>query len=89
MLQMGSQVPNIHSVGAAQKVLASSIQMLQGDINRIMYSITIRRQLNSNVMGSIMKYNQVQNAQALSIPRLKEKPVTIENGAVVIQDQNS
>lgn len=88
LLQMGSQVPNIHSVGAAQKILANSIQMIQGDINRIMYSINIRRQLNSNVMGNIMKYNQEQNAQAASIPRLQEKPVTIENGAVVKQDQN-
>lgn len=87
VLQMGSQVPNIHSVGAAQKVLASSIQMMQGDINRIMYSVNIRRQLNSNVMGEIMKYNQEQNAQAASIPRLGEKPVSIENGAVVKQDQ--
>lgn len=89
MLQMGSQVPNIHSVGAAQKILANAINRIRSEINGIMYSINIRRQLNSNVMGSIMKYNQEQNAQAASIPRLGEKAVSIENGAVVKQDQDS
>ncbi len=89
VLQAGSQVPNIHSVAAAQKVLTQSIKRMQGDINQIMYSITIRRQLNSNVMSDIMHYNQAQNAQAASIPRLNEKPATMQNGGIVKQDQQS
>lgn len=87
ILQMGSEVPNIHAVGPAQKVIAQKVQLLQEDINHIMYSVNIRRQLNSNVMGDIMKYTQEQNAQAAAIPQVGNKPAVMQNGGIVKQDQ--
>lgn len=87
VLQMGSQVPDIHAVGPAQTVIAQKVKLLQDDINQIMYSINIRRQLASNVMGEIMKYNQSQEAQAASIPRIGNKPAMMQNGGIVKQDQ--
>ncbi len=87
ILQAGAEVPNIHSVGPAQKVIAQKIQILQGDINHIMYSVNIRRQLNSDVMSNIMKYNQAQNAVASEIPSNGKTPAVLENGGIVKQDQ--
>lgn len=83
LLQMGSQVPNIHAVGPAQKTLQSAEAALQSDINQLMYSVKIRRALNANVMSDIMQYNASENARAAQIPRLGEKPVLLQHGGVV------
>jgi integrating conjugative element protein (TIGR03755 family) len=88
MLQIGSEVPNIHAVGPAQTVILGKIRLLQSEINHIMYSVNIRHELNSNVMSSIMDYNNIQNKKAESIPRLDNKPAIVENGGIVKQDQN-
>ena len=88
ILIMGSQVPNIHSVGAAQKVIKSRTSILQQDINSVMYSTNIRKELNSNVMSSVMEYNKQQNADAASISKIGQKPIELNNGGVVKQGQN-
>jgi len=87
ILQMGSEVPNIHALGPALTVITQKIQILQDDINHIMYSVNIRHQLNAHVMSDIMKYTQVQNAKAAAIPQVGIKPATFENGGIVKQDQ--
>ena len=89
ILEMGSQVPNIHSVGAAQKVIKNKINMLQQDIDSVMYTVKIRRELNSNVMSKIMSYNQQQNEDAASVSKIGQKPALIEHGGIVKQDQNA
>ena len=88
VLQMGSEVPNIHAVGPAQKVIAQKIKRLQSDINHIMYSVTIRRQLNANVMRDIMRYSQAQNAAAAAIPEAGDQPALLSGGAIVKKAQS-
>lgn len=83
ILQMGSEIPNIQSVGPAQRVISQKIQNIQDDINHIMYSVNIRRQLNSNIMGDIMKYTNGENAKAAAIPKVGKEPSLLENGGII------
>lgn len=88
VLQTGSEVPNIHAVGPAQKVITHKIKQLQSDIDHIMYSVNIRRKLNSNVMSHIMQYTKAKNNQAAGISQVGTKPAVMTNGGIVKKDQS-
>ena len=55
---------------------------IQSSIKHIMYAISIKQQLNSNVMHDIMQYNQTQNAKAAEISKIGNVPVSIKDGAI-------
>ena len=88
LLQTGAEVPAIQAVGPAQTEISQKVQLLQADIDHIMYSVNIRRQLNSNVMSSIVQYNQEQNAKAASVPGVSETPAAMTHGAIVNNPEN-
>jgi len=87
VLQVGAEVPNIHAVAPAQKVIETKKQLIQQDINHIMYSVNIRRQLNSHVMSDIMQYSQQQEAKAAAVSHIGNKPALLTNGGIVKRNQ--
>jgi hypothetical protein len=88
ILQMGSEVPDIHAVGPAQQEISDKIALMQSDIDHIMYSVKIRRDLNANVMGQIMQYNQDQNNEAAATPGVSKTPASMSHGAILENQEN-
>ena len=83
LLQMGSEVPSIQAVGPAQSEIKAKRERLQADIDHIMYSVNIRRQLNSSVMENIVRYNQTQNAAAANLPPVLSPVIPMTHGALI------
>ncbi len=87
LLQMGSEVPSIQAVGPAQTEIKAKQERLQADIDHIMYSVNIRRQLNSSVMENIVRYNQAQNAAAANLPPIYNASLPMSHGALIPDPQ--